>query len=218
MGAPQVGPWDGLSSPRRCNPAVKEVHGEAEPVQREDGRQRTRARKTSPAQAEAPTGAHIERKAREMSAVFVLDAERRPLAPVHPGRARLLLKAGQAAVFKRYPFTIILKRSVAWPAPQRFRLKIDPGSKTTGLALVDEQTHEVVWAADCGALACAQGRAPGAQAAPYPLQTGEVCQPAQERRLAAALPAESGAERGDLGPAVAQALPHRGALAGAGEF
>jgi len=48
-----------------------------------------------------------------MSAVFVLDAERRPLAPVHPGRARLLLKAGQAAVFKRYPFTIILKRSVA---------------------------------------------------------------------------------------------------------
>jgi 5-methylcytosine-specific restriction endonuclease McrA len=117
-------------------------------VQWEDGRQRTRARKTSPAQAEAPTGAHIERKAREMSSVFVLDAERRPLAPVHPGRARLLLKAGQAAVFKRHPFTIILKRSVAWPAPQRFRLKIDPGSKTTGLALVDEQTHEVVWAAE----------------------------------------------------------------------
>src|SRR5260221_1888496 len=91
LGAPKVGPWYGLTSPRRRNPGVKEVHGEAEPVQREDGRQRTRARKTSPAQAEAPTGAHIERKAREMSAVFVLDAERRPLAPVHPGRARLLL-------------------------------------------------------------------------------------------------------------------------------
>src|SRR5260221_6493128 len=62
--------------------------------------------------------------------------------------SRGLLKAGQVAVFKRHPFTIILKRSVAWPAPQRFRLKIDPGSKTTGLALVDEQTHEVVWAAE----------------------------------------------------------------------
>src|SRR5260370_36705470 len=116
MGAAQVGPLDGLSSARRFNPAVKQVHGEAEPVQREDGRQRTRARKTSPAQAEAPTGAHIERKARAMSAVFILDAERRPLAPVHPGRARLLLKAGQAAVFTRHPLTVILHRSVALPA------------------------------------------------------------------------------------------------------
>src|SRR5258708_497634 len=83
-----------------------------------------------------------------MSAVFVLDAERRPLAPVHPGRARLLLKAGKVAVFKRHPFTVILKRSVARPASQRFRLKVDPGSQTAGLALVDEETHEVVWAAE----------------------------------------------------------------------
>src|SRR5260370_6631868 len=148
MGAAQVGPLDGLCSPSRYNPAVKQVHGEAEHVQGDDGRQRTRARKTLPAEAEAPTGAHIERKARAMSAVFVLDAERRPLAPVHPGRARLLLKAGKVAVFKRHPFTVILKRSVARPASQRFRLKVDPGSKTTGLALVDEETHEVVWAAE----------------------------------------------------------------------
>src|SRR5260221_6088010 len=62
--------------------------------------------------------------------------------------SRGLLKAGQVAVFKRHPFTVILKRSVARPASQRFRLKVDPGSKTTGLALVDEQTHEVVWAAE----------------------------------------------------------------------
>jgi hypothetical protein len=62
LGAPQVGPWDGLSSPGRCNPAVKQVHGEAEPVQWEEGRQRTGARKTSPAQAEAPHGADHERK------------------------------------------------------------------------------------------------------------------------------------------------------------
>src|SRR5215469_15320231 len=32
LGAPEVGPWDGLSSPRRCNPAVKQAHGEAEEV------------------------------------------------------------------------------------------------------------------------------------------------------------------------------------------
>jgi hypothetical protein len=41
-----------------------------------------------------------------MSKVFVLDAKKHPLNQVHPGRARLLLKEGKAAVFKRYPFTL----------------------------------------------------------------------------------------------------------------
>ncbi|MGZ3629593.1 MAG: RRXRR domain-containing protein, partial [Ktedonobacteraceae bacterium] len=44
-----------------------------------------------------------------MSNVFVLDTKKRPLNSVHPGRARMLLKSGEAAVFRRYPFTIILK-------------------------------------------------------------------------------------------------------------
>ena len=33
-----------------------------------------------------------------MSKVFVLDALKQPLTAVHPGRARLLLTAGKAAV------------------------------------------------------------------------------------------------------------------------
>ena len=33
-----------------------------------------------------------------MSNVFVIDANKRPQDPVHPGRARLLLTAGKAAV------------------------------------------------------------------------------------------------------------------------
>ena len=45
-----------------------------------------------------------------MSKVFVLDANKQALNPVYPGRARLLLKAGKAAVYRHYPFTIILKR------------------------------------------------------------------------------------------------------------
>ena len=45
-----------------------------------------------------------------MSHVFVLDALPQPLTPVHPGRARLLLTAGKAAVYRTYPFTIMLKR------------------------------------------------------------------------------------------------------------
>jgi hypothetical protein len=83
-----------------------------------------------------------------MSKVFVLDTHKRPLNPVHPGRARLLLTQGQAAVFRHYPFTIILKEEVQKPDIAPLRLKIDPGSKTTGLAIVNEATGEVVWAAE----------------------------------------------------------------------
>ena len=83
-----------------------------------------------------------------MSNVFVLDTNKRPLNPVHPGRARLLLSSGKAAVFKRSPFTIILKREVQSPALELLRLKIDPGSKTTGLALVNDSSGVVVFAAE----------------------------------------------------------------------
>ena len=83
-----------------------------------------------------------------MSKVFVLDTTKRPLNPVHPGRARLLLKAGKAAIYRRYPFTILLKAARDAPTVHPLRLKIDPGAKTTGLALVNDATGEVVWAAE----------------------------------------------------------------------
>jgi hypothetical protein len=44
--------------------------------------------------------------------VLVLDTNKKPLTPCQPGVARSLLKAGKAAVFRRYPFTIILKKEV----------------------------------------------------------------------------------------------------------
>ncbi len=50
-----------------------------------------------------------------MSKVFVLDTQKQPLGPLHPGRARLLLKQGKAAVYRRCPFTIILKTAVEAP-------------------------------------------------------------------------------------------------------
>ena len=83
-----------------------------------------------------------------MSHVFLVDAQKRPLAPVHPGRARLLLRAGKAAVFKRFPFTLILRQPVEQAVDEPLRLKIDPGSHTTGLALVGETSGEVVWAGE----------------------------------------------------------------------
>jgi hypothetical protein len=77
--------------------------------------------------------------------VFVLDTEKRPLLSVHPGKARRLLNAPKAAVFRRGPFTIILKVIVA-ATPESITLKIDPGSQTTGIALV--QGEKVVVGAE----------------------------------------------------------------------
>jgi len=83
-----------------------------------------------------------------MSYVFLLDTNKQPLDPVHPGWARKLLSSGKAAVYKRYPFTIILKTLVKDADTQPLRLKIDPGSKTTGLAVVNDNTGDVPFAAE----------------------------------------------------------------------
>jgi len=83
-----------------------------------------------------------------MSKVFVVDTSHRPLDPVHPGRARMLLTQGKAAVWRRFPFTIILHVEVQEPEVQPLRLKLDPGSRTTGIALVNDTTGKVVFAAE----------------------------------------------------------------------
>jgi 5-methylcytosine-specific restriction endonuclease McrA len=83
-----------------------------------------------------------------VSQVFVLDTNKQALNPIHPGRARLLLKRGKAAVYRRYPFTIILASGVEQPTLHPLRIKVDPGSRTTGIALVNDRTGAVVWAAE----------------------------------------------------------------------
>jgi 5-methylcytosine-specific restriction endonuclease McrA len=83
-----------------------------------------------------------------MSSVFVVDQQRKPLDPVHPGRARYLLKAGHAAALRRYPFTIILKDPKPETQPQPLRVKLDPGSKTSGIAVVNDVRAQVIWAAE----------------------------------------------------------------------
>lgn len=80
--------------------------------------------------------------------VAVLDTTKKPLAPTTPRRARLLLKTGKAAVFRRYPFVIILKREVSDVQAPDLQVKIDPGSKTTGVAIVNQESGEVVFAAE----------------------------------------------------------------------
>ncbi|MEG4488653.1 RNA-guided endonuclease IscB [Microcoleus sp. D2_18a_B4] len=83
-----------------------------------------------------------------MSKVFVLDTNKQPLNPIHPGRARMLLAQGKAAVLRSYPFTLILKEEVLNSQVEPLQIKIDPGAKTTGIALVNDTTGEVVWIAE----------------------------------------------------------------------
>ena len=77
--------------------------------------------------------------------VFVLDANRKPLTPCKPSLARKLLKVGKAKVFRLYPFTLLLKKEVT-EDPQPVTLKIDPGSKVTGLAILLDSS--LIWVAE----------------------------------------------------------------------
>lgn len=84
-----------------------------------------------------------------MNRVFVLTNTKQPLMPCRPARARKLLKKGGAAVYRFAPFTIILKDRATGDV-QPLEVKVDPGSKTTGLSLVAlfERGREVIWAAN----------------------------------------------------------------------
>lgn len=77
--------------------------------------------------------------------VLVLDKHKKPLSPCRPVTARKLLKAKKAVVFRLFPFTIIL-RKVVKETPEPMTIKLDPGSKTTGIAL--NQSDKVVWGAE----------------------------------------------------------------------
>ena len=83
-----------------------------------------------------------------MSKVFVLDTNFTPLNPIHSAQARQLLRTKKAAIFRQFPFTIILKKSRPDSPVSSLRLHIDPGAKFTGMALVNDSTGEVVFAAE----------------------------------------------------------------------
>lgn len=76
--------------------------------------------------------------------VFLIDALHTPMNPIHPAQARKLMESGKAAVFRRYPFTLIMNRVVENIVTYPLTLKIDPGSKTTGISLVTNR-DEAIW-------------------------------------------------------------------------
>ncbi|MFG2371011.1 RNA-guided endonuclease IscB [Streptomyces sp. NPDC048504] len=70
----------------------------------------------------------------------MLARDGRPLMPCHPARARELLGRGRAVVARQVPFTIRLKdRTLADSEVDGVQLRIDPGSKGTGLVVTDEK-------------------------------------------------------------------------------
>ena len=78
--------------------------------------------------------------------VFLIDDNKQPLNPIYPKQARKLLEKGKAAVFRQFPFTLILKTTVEKPLIYPLTLKIDPGSKFTGISLLSN--NEVIWCAE----------------------------------------------------------------------
>ena len=75
----------------------------------------------------------------ECVAVFVLDSKGQAVMPCTEKRARLLLARGRARVHRIVPMVIRLVDCNAESCDlQSIRIKIDPGSKTTGIALVRE--------------------------------------------------------------------------------
>src|SRR5262245_28036510 len=138
-GASKFAPWDGISVPGAAIGRLNRRRGKQAsadriwPLANQDEGTFTRAS----GGAQAHEGA-------TMSYVFVVDQEGKPLNPVHPGRARMLLNTVQAAVLRRYPFTLIFKTVVSAAQLTSLRLKIDPGAKTTGLAVANDTTGQVV--------------------------------------------------------------------------
>ena len=84
-----------------------------------------------------------------MSKIAVIDTEKKPLEPCHPAAARRLLKRGEAAIWRKYPFTIILKKAVSKTeiVTKSYTLNWDPGSRTSGIAIVSE-SGDIVYAAE----------------------------------------------------------------------
>jgi len=75
--------------------------------------------------------------------VFVLNKQKRPMDNCTPAKARKLLRDGLAVVHKQYPFTIRLRENQVHTSNKGYQIKIDPGAKTTGLAIVDSEANVV---------------------------------------------------------------------------
>jgi 5-methylcytosine-specific restriction endonuclease McrA len=68
--------------------------------------------------------------------------------PCTPARARILLRQRKATILRRFPLVLLLKTERKDAVVEPLRLKLDPGATTSGIAVVNDQHGEVVWAAE----------------------------------------------------------------------
>jgi 5-methylcytosine-specific restriction endonuclease McrA len=114
--------------------------GHTAAVQQSRGESSTDAR-VEPSPAVCPMGASA---VNGVSRIFVIDKKGEPLMPCHPARARKLLAKGRARVHKMFPFTIrLVDRTRENSDVQPVNVKIDPGAKTTGMAVVRQDGGHV---------------------------------------------------------------------------
>jgi len=78
--------------------------------------------------------------------VITLDKRKEPLGFTTERRARKLLEQGKACVHRYYPFTIIIKNADVrkMEIKDTYRIKIDPGAKHTGMAVIRERDNAVM--------------------------------------------------------------------------
>jgi hypothetical protein len=113
-----------------CNPTVKQAYGvEASAAGRRPPYNIVEANITHLSDGLILKDRSRSQGRRTKRMVAVLDTKSRVLAPASQRRSKMLLRSGKAAVFRRYPFTIILKREVKDPLLPSMRVKIDPGRR-----------------------------------------------------------------------------------------
>ena len=78
--------------------------------------------------------------------VLVIDKHKKPCNTISEAYARVLLFKKQAVIHKRFPFTIRLKNDNAVLKDKSYTVKLDPGSKTTGIAITDDKDSVIMLA------------------------------------------------------------------------
>ena len=76
--------------------------------------------------------------------VLVIDKHKRPCNTISAAYARILLFSKQAVIYKRFPFTIRLRNDSAVLKDRSYTVKLDPGSRTTGMAITDDKDQVVM--------------------------------------------------------------------------
>ena len=78
--------------------------------------------------------------------VFVLNRSKKPLNMITNAEARILIRKKLAVIHKIYPFTIRLRDNSCVSNDRTYTVKLDPGSKHTGVAIVDNKDSVVMLA------------------------------------------------------------------------